>query len=391
MWTSFGLESWKPAYAAKVVERPEGLRIYDEAAHDWHLLALSEQSIQNRHVVLDIAATPTTVCDTCLYLHGYGARDLLIVTADGEVLGGELSKVAKVSKVDGDIRVSVMLHHEHPSLFLGMSRGLHARYMGSGNPQWTLKTANVTAATRPEDQRLVLVDVGAAGGLSVNWEAQKSHLHCVFVEPDADEARALRSALDAFPSAEVLEFALADVDAERTLNVTRFPQCSSLLMPDMGQLERYAVHSCFDVVKQIPMQCRRYDGLEAPKPDVIKMDVQGFEYEVLTGFGNLLDDVIAIELEAHFYPIYRGQKLAGDLISFLATKGLRLNILNPQTSFDRDLVELNLIFTRAEVRHEDLWKLDLVRQTFGLSAPDPIGSALAKAYERPANFRPFAE
>jgi FkbM family methyltransferase len=44
----------------------------------------------------------------------------------------------------------------------------------------------------------------------------------------------------------------------------------------------------------------RYDQLHAkgvvPVPHVVKIDFQGCEYEVLEGFGELLDQVLGIEL-----------------------------------------------------------------------------------------------
>ena len=63
---------------------------------------------------------------------------------------------------------------------------------------------------------------------------------------------------------------------------------------------------------------------KSPAPDAIKIDVQGFEFQVLQGFGSLLQHCLGIELEAHFYPIYRGQKLLHDIVSMLSDYGLVL-------------------------------------------------------------------
>lgn len=86
-------------------------------------------------------------------------------------------------------------------------------------------------------------------------------------------------------------------------------------------LQQYSVAPIFSVVGTQETDCVRYDDLfrmqAAPLPDVVKIDVQGFEYEVLLGFGHLLQNCMAIELEAHVVPIYKGQKLLGDLIDIL--------------------------------------------------------------------------
>jgi hypothetical protein len=84
-----------------------------------------------------------------------------------------------------------------------------------------------------------------------------------------------------------------------------------------------------------------------PAPDAIKIDAQGFEHQILLGFGSLLQDCLGIELEAHFYPLYRGQKLLHDIISLMSDHGLVLRTLQHVAQFDGDLVEVNAFFTKS--------------------------------------------
>ncbi|MBU1121688.1 MAG: FkbM family methyltransferase [Candidatus Omnitrophica bacterium] len=59
-----------------------------------------------------------------------------------------------------------------------------------------------------------------------------------------------------------------------------------------------------------------------PPPDFLSMDTQGAEYEILQGAKETLkSNVLAIVLEAEFQPIYKGQKLFGDLVTFLSSQG----------------------------------------------------------------------
>ena len=83
-----------------------------------------------------------------------------------------------------------------------------------------------------------------------------------------------------------------------------------------------------------------------PAPDAVKIDVQGYEHEVLQGFGGLLQGCLGIELETHVYPVYQDQKLLGDLIALLEPYGFVLRRLSPVPSFDGDVVELDAWFTQ---------------------------------------------
>jgi hypothetical protein len=80
---------------------------------------------------------------------------------------------------------------------------------------------------------------------------------------------------------------------------------------------------------------------------------------------------MAVQLEAHVYPIYRGQKLLGELVALLAERGLVLRKLVPVNHFDGDAVEFDAWFT---LRHDRLagldeigrWKLGMIHREWGL-------------------------
>lgn len=203
-----------------------------------------------------------------------------------------------------------------------------------------------------DDQtKLRLVDVGGAGGIQDKWLPFQARLIPVLFEPNPWAATQLRTELaDAFPEALVVEAALSDREETRQLHITHFWGCSSLLRPNAELLRAYRIGALFDVVDSVDVACVRYDMLHGqgrvPAPDAIKVDVQGFEYEVLTGFGDLLHDCLAVELETHFYELYEGQKLLHDLVALLRPYGLVLRTLRPVNSFDGDLVEADAFFTK---------------------------------------------
>ena len=58
--------------------------------------------------------------------------------------------------------------------------------------------------------------------------------------------------------------------------------------------------------------------------DFIKIDTQGHELSILKGGVDYLDNVIGLEIEVEFSPLYRGQPLFGDVDSFVRGYGFEL-------------------------------------------------------------------
>ena len=65
---------------------------------------------------------------------------------------------------------------------------------------------------------------------------------------------------------------------------------------------------------------------------MLKIDVQGFELEVLNGCAELLDRFEYICAEASFVELYEGQALGDELISWLHEHGYRLVVMYGTTS-----------------------------------------------------------
>jgi FkbM family methyltransferase len=220
--------------------------------------------------------------------------------------------------------------------------------------------------------RLRLVDVGGAGGLQQKWLPHLEKIDPILFEANPGEAARLRAA---FPGSQVIEAGLSNVSETRDLIITKNHFCISLLNPNQTLLDNYVIKPHFEVVGRRSVYCTRFDTLFAQgivrAPDVIKIDVQGFEYEVLLGFGGLLSSCIGIELEAHLYPLYENQKLLHDLIGLLQDFGLVLRKIAPVPHFDGDIVEVDAYFTRPRPSIQKLpdnerWKFDLLTGVWGL-------------------------
>ena len=180
----------------------------------------------------------------------------------------------------------------------------------------------------------------------------------VLFEPNPAEAAKIRPEIARIPGGLVIEKALAHVAGTYKLNIANFWGCTSLLEPNHAFLEDYWINGGFEVKDVVDVECVRYDELVAagtvPLPDAVKIDVQGFEYQVLLGFGSALDHCLAIELETHVYPIYKNQRLMHDIVELLATFGFLLRRVEPTPNFGDAVVEMNAWFTADKRRKRRL-------------------------------------
>jgi FkbM family methyltransferase len=222
---------------------------------------------------------------------------------------------------------------------------------------------------------LTLVDIGAAGGVQGKWRRHQRRIRAVMFEPNPAEAARLRLRLPSSSGALVLEYGLAAAAGTYTLNVAHWPGCTSLRTADPAVLSGYKIAPLYETEQQVAVDCVRFDELhragKVPAPDVIKVDVEGYEHEVLSGFGELLHGVIGIESEAWFYPVFKGQKLLHDLVALLERFRLYLRRIEPVDGFEGDLVCVNAYFTRGkagqpQLSDEQRPKYALLRRVWGL-------------------------
>jgi FkbM family methyltransferase len=402
------LRDWEQIHAMSI--RPLGANLSDGAvegaAHDvyglmdlpgkgHHLVrTVCRERLQAQFTVLSFQVKPSPECTTNLVIHEYGTKCVAIVdVAQRLILGGSASKenlLQFTALDDGWVELTVILARERSfHTYIGTAEGVDLIYEGRGQVQYHLRNQVHFRLTGHRDLRalhpelnpsdpLVIVDVGAAGGLQAHWEELLlsdvgESLDVYLFEPGKVQANSLSVDYAQYDNVKILEDALAGEDCKSDIYLTRFPDCASALVPNMEFLKSFDVSPCFEIVSVesiqfTPLSRLIEDGAVAP-PDFIKIDVQGFEYEVLKGCGPYLSSCLGVELESHFYPVYKNQRLLGDIVALLDGFGLRLRTLTPQHTFDWDLVEVNAIFTRDPERTteaKDLAKLAVIHRVLGL-------------------------
>jgi len=117
-------------------------------------------------------------------------------------------------------------------------------------------------------------------------------------------------------------------------NLTRYPGCSSLFAPDPRVIDLFETIGCsdaggnFHVERVETVETTRLDDL-GPElhADFLKLDVQGFELDILRHATAKLKETVVIETEVEFIPLYKEQPLFGDIQCFLRDQGFVLHKL----------------------------------------------------------------
>ena len=114
--------------------------------------------------------------------------------------------------------------------------------------------------------------------------------------------------------------------ATMPLHLTKFSPAASLLPATSLRLPDFPAAETEEVIN---VQVERLDQVvprhaSAPKPFLLKLDVQGFELEVLHGAIGILPDVIAVLCEVNAVSFYEGQAGFEEICSFMRQHNFRL-------------------------------------------------------------------
>lgn len=192
-----------------------------------------------------------------------------------------------------------------------------------------------------------ITDVGAADGLFWKFTimARLGIINGVGFEPDAFEVGTLNTL---YPYVKFIPIAIGAKKGNAKFRMAENMPCSSLREPDMDVLGRFPIRSCFATKRVFDI---KVDTLKAglksagiEKIDFLKVDVQGAENDILKGAGSLLKSMLAIELETHIIPLYKGEHVLWKLIDTLAEHDFRVRGLAPQGSFEGEVVEVEAFF-----------------------------------------------
>jgi FkbM family methyltransferase len=90
-------------------------------------------------------------------------------------------------------------------------------------------------------------------------------------------------------------------------------------------------------------------GTGFERPDFLKLDVQGYELEVLKGGERLLESVEAVMMEVNLIAVYEGAPLVHEVVSYMAARGFRVYDVCTffRRPYDNALWQMDMIFVRS--------------------------------------------
>ncbi len=194
-----------------------------------------------------------------------------------------------------------------------------------------------------------IVDIGANKGQFTLLMAGLCPVAEIWAfEPLAAPFARLRQVTGRLPRVQAIQAAIGPVPETRLIYVSKREDSSSLLPITAAQEAIFPATGLArtDRVEVAPLT-RYLTPAQLPGPALLKIDVQGFEREVLAGCGPLLERFAAVYVEASFLQLYEGQALADEVVDLLHGQELRLaGIYNLSQTAKGQAVQADFLFLR---------------------------------------------
>lgn len=162
----------------------------------------------------------------------------------------------------------------------------------------------------------------------------------VLIEPLPDHVARLGDLSRRLPRVRVWSGAVGATEGKATIR-THGDQ-SSMLVANDAQFRGTDL--------EVPL--RTLDSLvftgELRRPDLVKLDVQGYELEVLRGAVSVLEHAQVLLVELSFRRLYAGQPLAHEVITFLGQRDFRIADICTYSQRARDaaLLQSDVLFVK---------------------------------------------
>jgi len=123
------------------------------------------------------------------------------------------------------------------------------------------------------------------------------------------------------------DYAIGD-GSEKYLNICKGVGMSSFLEPDMDYLNNfYWFDEMSKIVKKKKIKTKKLDDIRE-KIDLLKIDVQGYEYEIIQHGKEKVKTSLVIQLETSPIPLYKNEKTSSEVINQLEKLGFSLHMFN---------------------------------------------------------------
>lgn len=196
----------------------------------------------------------------------------------------------------------------------------------------------------------VIVDGGAHRGSCVfAFREHVPEASFICFEPDSDLVAEMRQTFAGDAKVTVVHAALGEARSTATFNINESRPTNSLLqaVEELSPSDR----RLYQTVRQVSVDVvalddyRKQSGVAAI--DILKLDLQGYDYKALLGARETLRNVDVVLTEVWYTEVYKGAHLFPDILSLMLDCGFRLHTLCGIHYGERDeLTWSDAIFTR---------------------------------------------
>jgi FkbM family methyltransferase len=170
-----------------------------------------------------------------------------------------------------------------------------------------------------------IIDVGANIGqftLMINQILPDASIYAF--EPLRECFQQLKNSTKKINSIKYFNVALGSEEKETTIYKNKFSASSSLLKMEKLHKEIFPFTNAEEVekIKVVTLGSLRNE-ISWKSKILLKVDVQGFEIEVLKGIGTVMKMIDIIIIETSFVKLYQGQPLFNEVYSYLIGNGFR--------------------------------------------------------------------
>lgn len=204
----------------------------------------------------------------------------------------------------------------------------------------------------------VIIDGGAHRGGSVeafSEYAPQAQFHCF--EPDPSLAQEISRLFSDRTHVRVVMAALGDAKGKATFNINVSRPTNSLLAP--GDALQPDLQSLCELVEQVEVDIVTIDTYcetqKLDRVDIIKLDLQGYDYKALLGAKTALLGARVVLIEVLFVEIYKGCNLFPDVLQFMGECGYTLfTLCGLHYGTQDELLWADAIFVNSASHRRDL-------------------------------------
>jgi FkbM family methyltransferase len=196
-----------------------------------------------------------------------------------------------------------------------------------------------------------IVDVGANRGQFTLAASEYANAQIFAFEPLPGPANIFQKLFSSYKSIKLYQMAIGVDQGSVDMHVSNRDDSSSLLK--IGDLQA-KMYPGTEEVSKLEIDVAPLDTILSPDeitgPALLKIDVQGYELEVLRGAKHLLTQFDAIYCECSFLELYEGQALVSDVLKLLHDHHFSLNgIFNVSYSNSGSCIQADFLFKKRVV------------------------------------------